>query len=82
MPSRNQSGRPEHIHQNLNRARKKSRKRHEKAIKWYITLCKREEKEGSTKWIQNTKKQAEARIKKMGISQEQIAQVHGKATSK
>lgn len=72
MPSRNQSWKPEHIHQNLGRKRKKSGKRPEKAIKWYVSLIKREKKEWLTKWIEKTKIRAEARIKKFGISQAQI----------
>lgn len=72
MPSRNQSGKPEHIHQNLNRKRKKSGKRYEKAIKWYRSLLKRQETEGDTKWIQNTLVRAEARRVKLGITMQQI----------
>ena len=72
MPSRNQSGKPEHIHQNLGRKRKKSGKKYEKTIAWYVSLLMREKKEGLTKWIAKTKLKAEARIKKYGISQAQL----------
>lgn len=72
MPSRNQSGKPEHIHQNLGRKRKKSGKKYEKTIKWYVSLLVREKKEWLTKWIAKTKIKAEARIKKYGISKAQI----------
>jgi len=78
MPSRNQSGKPEHSHQNLNRARKKSGKKYQKAIRWYVSLIKREEKEGLTKWIQKTRVKAAARIKKFGITQAQIDAVLNK----
>jgi hypothetical protein len=72
MPTRNQSGKPEHVHQNLNRKRKKSGKRYEKAIKWYRKLLKRQEIEGATKWIVNTLAKAEARRVKLGLTMEQI----------
>ncbi len=72
MPTRNQSGKPEHVHQNLWRKRKKSGKKHIKAIKWYVMLLKRQEKEWLTKWIAKTKLKAEARIKKMWITTAQI----------
>jgi len=78
MPSRNQSGKPEHIHQNLWRKRKKSWKKYEKAIKWYVSLLLREKREWLTKWIAKTKVKAEARIKKFGITQAQVDAVLSK----
>ncbi len=69
MPTRNQSGKPSHAFQNPNKKRKKSGKKTENTIKWYVTLLKREQKEGLTKWIIQTKKQAMARIKKYRITQ-------------
>ncbi len=69
MPSRNQSGKPEHLFQNPNRKRKKSGKKYENTIRWYNTLLKREKEEGLTPWIAKTKIMAEKRIKKYGITQ-------------
>jgi len=69
MPTRNQSGKPSHAFQNPNKKRKKSGKKYEKTIKWYLSLVSREQKEGLTKWIIQTKKKASARIKKYGITQ-------------
>ena len=65
MPTRNQSGKPEHLFQNPNRKRKKSHKRLPKAIRWYATLLQRKEKEGETNWIKQTMKRAKARLDKM-----------------
>jgi len=45
MPTRNQSGKPEHSFQNPNKKRKKSGKKIEKVIKHYNMLLKRAEKE-------------------------------------
>ncbi|MDP2670237.1 MAG: hypothetical protein Q8O99_04755 [bacterium] len=45
MPSRNQSGKPEHKLQNPSRKRIKSGRKYEKAIKRRLTLLKREQKE-------------------------------------
>ncbi|USN55671.1 MAG: hypothetical protein H6765_03645 [Candidatus Peribacteria bacterium] len=73
MPSRNQSGKPEHLFQNPNRKRKKSGKKHQNTVKWYVSLLKREEKEGSTNWIIKTKQMAEKRMKRYGITQQMIA---------
>lgn len=50
---------------NVSRARKKSGNKHKKAIEWYILVLKKEELLGETKWVINTKKSAEARLKKM-----------------
>lgn len=73
MPSRNQSGKPEHLFQNPNKKRKKSGKKYENTIRWYNTLLKREKEEGLTAWIVKTKQQAEKRIKKYGITPAMIA---------
>lgn len=69
MPTRNQSGKPSHAFQNPNKKRKKSGKKLENAISRYLTLVKREKKEGLTKWIVQTRKKLDARIKKYGITQ-------------
>ncbi len=42
-----------------------------KAIERYISLLRKEAKE-ATKWVYKAKLRAEARIKKMGISEKQI----------
>jgi hypothetical protein len=72
MPSRNQSGKPEHLFQNPNKKRKKSGKKYENTIRRYNTLLKREKEEGLTAWIAKTKIMAEKRIKKYGITQAMI----------
>ena len=69
MPTRNQSGKPEHAFQNPNKKRKKSGKKYQKAIRRYASLIQREKKEGLTKWIQKTMIKCQARIKKYGITQ-------------
>lgn len=61
-----------HILYNVSRTRKKSWDKHKKAIEWYILVLKKEKLLGTTKWVINTKKCAEARLKKMGISEKQI----------
>lgn len=78
MP-RNQSGKPEHIHQNLNRKRKKSGKKYIKALKTYIKLAKRQFHEWLTPWIIDAKKKAQARLDKFGVSQKQIIEAFEKA---
>lgn len=55
--------------------RKKSGLKNEKAIDSYITLLKREEKEGLTAWIKNAKVKASAKLKKYGIGQQKIQKV-------
>lgn len=67
MPTRNQSWKPSHKLQNPSRKTVRSGKKYEKAIKWYVMLEKREQKEGPTKWIAKTKEKAMARLKKYGI---------------
>lgn len=61
-----------HMLYNVNRARKKSWDKHKKAIEWYILVLKKEKLLWETKWVINTKKCAEARLKKMGITKNQI----------
>lgn len=58
---------------NFNKVRSRSGQKDKKAIEWYIDLLKKEEKEGTTKWIYKTKIKAEARLKKFGISFQTIA---------
>lgn len=53
---------------NLNRLKKKSGEKHKNALLWYVLILKKQAKQGETKWIYKTKKQAEARLKKYGIS--------------
>jgi hypothetical protein len=72
MPTRNQSGKPEHLFQNPNRKRKKSHRKLPKAIKTYLTLLKRRELEGDTKWILAEMEKAEKKLKKYGITQQMI----------
>lgn len=68
MPSRNQSGKPEHSFQNPNKKRKKSGKKYEKTLKWYKMLVTREKESGESKWINKTMEKCQARIKKYGIT--------------
>lgn len=72
MPTRNQSGKPEHLFQNPNRKRKKSGKKYEKAIKERLTLLKRQETEGETKWIANALEKNAKKLDKYGITEEMI----------
>lgn len=72
MPSRNQSGKPEHVFQNKNRKRKKSGKKIEKVVKHFFMLEKREKKEGLTNWIKQARKMLEAKMKKYGITANMI----------
>jgi hypothetical protein len=61
-----------HILYNVSRTGPKSGKKLEKAIARYVDLAKKEAKQGETKWIIKTRIKAEARIKKMGITQKMI----------
>lgn len=61
-----------HFLVNMNRKRKKSNDKHQKAIEWYILILKKEVKEGETKWVYKTKERALARIKRYGITKHQI----------
>jgi hypothetical protein len=61
-----------HMLYNVSRARRKSWDKLKKAIEWYILVLKKERLLWTTKWVINTKKCAEARLKKMGISKDQV----------
>lgn len=61
-----------HIFYNVSRTWPKSGKKLEKAIARYVDLAKKEAKQWETKWIIKTRVRAEARIKKMGITQKMI----------
>lgn len=67
MPSRNQSGKPMHVHQNPSRKQIKSWKKYPNAIKTRLRLLKREQVEWNTLWIQNAKKFARAKLTRMGV---------------
>lgn len=64
-----------HFLKALNMHRKKTGLKNEKAVDSYITLLKREEKEGLTAWIKNAKIKAAAKLKKYGIGQQKIKEV-------
>lgn len=68
MPSRNQSGKPEHSFQNPNKKRKKSRKKIPKVVKHHKMLLTRMEKEGETKRLAHAMGMVQAKIKKYRIS--------------
>lgn len=57
---------------NLNRKRVKSWNKYEKALLSYITLLKREKKEGNTNWIADAKIRASKKLDKYGITQEMV----------
>lgn len=62
-----------HMLYNPSRASQKSGKKLEKAIARYVDLVKKEQKAGTeTKWILKTREKANARIKKMGITQKML----------
>lgn len=61
-----------HFLKSLNFHRKKPGLKNEKAVTSYITLLKREEKEGATKWIVNAKNKAQMKLKKYGIPMSKI----------
>ncbi len=61
-----------HELQNINRERVKSWDKYQKTISSYITLLKREKKEGSTKWIINTKCKTEEKMLRYGITNSMI----------
>lgn len=61
-----------HVLYNFNRARAKSGNRDKKAIEQKITLLKRREKEGDTKWIMNAMQKIDLRLKSMGISEAMV----------
>ena len=72
MPSRNQSGKPEHSFQNPNKKRKKSGKKYEKTMKWYKLILSKKEKQPDSKWVVKTMQKCQERIKKYGITPAQL----------
>lgn len=72
MPTRNQSGKPSHIHQNQNRKRVKSGKKYEKLFGHCKMLKKREERDGASLWLANAWLKVEAKMKKYGITQSMV----------
>ena len=72
MPTRNQSGKPEHLFQNPNRKRKKSNQKYKKAMQWFLAIEKKAEKPGMAKWAEQTMKKCMERIRKYGITPAQI----------
>ena len=61
-----------HVLYNYNRARVKSGCRSKKAIEQKITLLKRKEREGDTKWIIDALRKIDARLKSMGINDKMV----------
>jgi len=72
MPTRNQSGKPEHTHQNPNRKRKKSGKKYEKLFQHCRMLKRREERDGMTAWLANAWEKVERKMKKYSITQAMV----------
>lgn len=65
-----------HFLKRLTWHRKKSCKRYQKAVEWYILVLKKEQKLGSAdKWVVKTKANATARLKKYGIPMEKVKEV-------
>ncbi len=60
-----------HMFKNVSRHSQKSGKKFKKAIERYILILRKEAKE-ATKWVFKTKFRAEARLKKMRITERQI----------
>lgn len=57
-----------HIFYNPNRVRKKSGEKHKKAIERKIDLLKKLDHNGPSRWIDQTMKRADARLKLFGIN--------------
>ncbi|MCX6825130.1 MAG: hypothetical protein NTY80_02790 [candidate division SR1 bacterium] len=57
---------------NVSRSSQKSGKKLEKALARYVDLIKKEADQGETKWIYKTKIRAQARLKKMGITEKMV----------
>ncbi len=74
MPKPNQSGRKRFFY-NQNIKRVKSGDKYKNLIDHTITLIKRLEKEGMTKWIANALNKAQAKIKSYGITLAQVTSV-------
>ena len=73
MPKPNQSGRKRFFY-NQNIKRVKSGDKYKNLIDHTITLAKRLEKEGMTKWIANALNKAQSKIKNYGITFVQVTQ--------
>jgi hypothetical protein len=73
MPSRNQSGKPMHVHQNPSRKQVKSWKKYPNAIKTRQRLLRREQTEWETLWIKNAKKFARAKLIRMWVKVDLIS---------
>ncbi len=56
----------------LNWKKKKSGKKNKNAIEWYIDILKKEARNWETKWTIDAKSKALNRIKKYGITKQQI----------
>ncbi len=61
-----------HMMYNVSRSSQKSGKKLEKALARYVDLIKKEADQGETKWIYKTKIRAQARLKKMGITEKMV----------
>ena len=74
MPKPNQSWRKRFFY-NQNLKRVKSGQKYKNLINHTITLIKRLEKEGMTKWLANALNRAQVKIKSYGITFNQVSQV-------
>ena len=72
MPSRNQSGKPEHAFQNPNKKRKKSGKKYEKLFAHCKLLKKKEAQTGMTKWLEDAWMKVGRKMKKYGVSEAMV----------
>lgn len=61
-----------HIFYNLNWVRKKSWKKYQKAVEWYVLILKKQEKDWESKWVQKTKEKSLARLVKYWISMDKV----------
>ncbi len=61
-----------HIFYNPNRKRKKSAQKYKKTLEWLLLVAKKSEKEYMSNWVRSTLPMVYARIKKYGISHEEI----------
>ena len=57
---------------NLNMKNKKTWKKYNKSIDWYLLLKKKEQKEWLTKWLRKTYQKCNARLNRYWITTEQI----------
>ena len=64
--------RHKHIFQNKNFARSKSHKKYQKALEWYATVLKKENKVGFEKWVANELVKVNLRFKKFGITKTMV----------